>query len=400
MWTPSCSHNHGASHEAERKLEEYMQGLWPPDLQQAGYTESTREMSDFERASTHKANTRIWLSTCPVSRLCVAKANIRIQQRHQKELLKLSGPLWEAQQVKLVMQGQPRTYRCLIMLQCTLVNASLRRYGELLTSAHAWAFLPPQYQTHSIAATAFRCSSTSACSQYTLEKLKCTGYPAKQFSPTLPDPEEAIRMTSDVLQDFQGRPCTMDASAHAHCELLPSLHRMMSARSVAMLTLLAQQSESDNASVEAGNAYIRRRVKKCLQQKTPDLTDIVADWVGKWSRSERDSLCGISSDSGSSDSSESVMDGGGGGAARGYCSMMKGEHKDERGRVNLAACSRAYKRELAENPGSDLLKAAAEKGAVARLAKRARHRNKDCSWKVSNFATQHPQVEKTIRHQA
>ena len=48
----------------------------------------------------------------------------------------------------------------------------------------------------------------------------------------------------------------------------------------------------DDAHVEANNGAIRRRVKRHVQCNGPSMVDVAAEFVQKWSREARSSICG------------------------------------------------------------------------------------------------------------
>ena len=371
-----------------------------PDAPPLGFAETTKEMSDFERQTTHKSNTRLWLMSNPLPRLWVLKAPLAMQQRHQKELLKTSGPSWGSKQLKALANDKPRQYRPLLAADGTIVNETLKGYGQLLVSESEWEHIPAECQTHALAMSGFRATVKAICGQYQLEAVRGRNYPAKGFTPLRPGAAASAAAAETVVEDFNERPCVMDSWTFNHIREFCTVALLLGATSRAILLCMANLSVLENAGVEANNAFLRRRIKMRTQQKMPALTDVVADWLTKWSRSQRNSIWDDELVSSSDEEGDPpVMQGGGGGTYRGFISLNKESLKDERGVVQFSRAASMY-RDAVAVPDDEVIKNAEARGAVATQAGRANFRNNIASWDASNFGTQRPRVEALNREKA
>ena len=79
----------------------------------------------------------------------------------------------------------------------------------------------------------------------------------------------------------------MDARSFDLVTKRPHRVILLSPQTVAEKRLLAKLASLDNSAVECNNAAIRRRCKKHVQTTGPDMVDVSAEWVHKWSRSKR-----------------------------------------------------------------------------------------------------------------
>ncbi len=384
----------------KQKMITFMQGEFreqSPD--NVTYQDVTKEMSDFQKQTTYRANVLSWFGTQPVGRLWVLKCLIRVQQRHQKDVLKSSGPEWEKRQLQKVKDGERRTYRPLLALDQVHTTPCLRAYGKLLVNQEQWTGLPEEFQVHSLAMTAFRCGSRSACAMYQLEWKINESYPAKNFGPLRPEPEDSLAAGKEILADFLERPCTMDPWGFEQAKNNPTLAELMSTEMQAKRRLMAILAELENAGTEAGNAAVRRRVKMHLQQKTPDLADITADWIVKFSRMQSRSIFGRPEEDSSSSDGEDVMGGGGGGQYRGFISLKKDELKDEDNKVDFTRAAALYWEERAKE-ASDCLAEAAGRGKLAVKACRAAWETGESRKDTSNFGTVRERAQVRIKTQA
>ena len=385
--------------EVLRLMQEIFHGISAQDEPAPAYEETTKDMDDFTRQTTHRSNVKLWLLTHPVGRLWCHRRVIYVQQDHQKRWLRTSGPLWEQQQLDRLRRDKRRKYRPLLAYEFEIVDETLRQYGALLVQSDEWAFLPEMFQVNSLAMACFRTISKSSCAQFQLEKVRSRTYPAKGFAPLSDDPIAAVAGAESMLHDYWQQPCVMDPSSFDHCERYDTVAKLCGPESIAILTVLAIHSELENAGTEASNAYLRRRVVMCLQQTKPELTDVVADWVGKWSRENRRSIMGESEteDDGSSDDRVVRKPGG---QARGFLSGDKDRFKDAKGRVCFTKAAAAYREEREQRPDSDALKAAAERGRLATLAGRVQAGKRKTDGDKSNFGTRRPRVERRVEQAA
>ena len=259
-----------------------------PDLG-PGYQDVDANMDKTQRQSTHRANAKLWLGTRPSARLWILHELCQQQQRQLKDMLKCSGPKWETEQLA---KGAAREFRPLLALNGTWTKPSLTAYGRMLTEDGPWRHIPDQYRTSHLAAAAFRATSRSASAVYQLLAVRHRMYPFKGFGLLLRG-AAAAECAAEMLDDYTMRPCVMDPFFFELCRKCQGHAALLLApASLAIVSTAATLSETDNATTEANNACIRRRVKQHLQRLSPETQDVTADWVFKWSRQERDSIFG------------------------------------------------------------------------------------------------------------
>ena len=181
------------------------------------------------------------------------------------------------------------------------------------------------------------------------------------------------RLTSCRMEDdFKYRPCIMDPywfglMMKGNDDSAKLLHPAL----LAQAKLFYYLAEGDNGTVEALNAALRRQVVANVQCKTLDIEDLSAAFVIRSSSEEALSVFG---DGHPPDLSEDAVNGGtgggGGGLMRAFISQYKGEHKDDKGRIDFKSAHVAYNRER-DLPQSDVLDNLKPVAEVATEASRA-----------------------------
>ena len=359
------------------------------------FEETTKEMTDNERQTTYRANVELWLKTLPLPRLWVLKRLVRLQQGHQKQLLRISGKAFELEQMRNVQQGIRRKFRPVMAYDQELTGPTLVEYAKLLTEESQWQFLPEAYCIHSIAMTGFRSVSRSICALVQLEGIPNSSYPAKYFA-TLKPGGEVVAAASAIVGDLAEAPCIFDPWSYQQACKYDTIGLQTGAENLAVNWVTAVMSELDNAVTEANNASLRRRIKMHLQQKVPSFTDTQADWIYKWSRLERDSIWESSDeDASSADSEEEEACPPTGGRYRAFISKNKGDFKPAhmRGKVDFSMAKAAFDELLRQDPEGQELKDLHGSGRIATKAGRVHH---EAGVRRSSFGTVRP---RDVEHQ-
>ena len=351
------------------------------------YLDVTSTMTDFERQNTHVSNIKLWLATHPAARLWILRALLCAQQGQQKMILRASGANWEKQQLKLSMAGMPREFRPLMAHEHKYSGPCMDAYGKLLTTEESWEHLPDIFKVHMVAMDGFRGGSRAACAEYQLIFSKERQYPAKRAGLASFDVELQDRTSDQMIFDYHNQPCVMDPRSFDLVAQRPHRVLLMSPVSIAEERLLARLSQLDNASVECNNASIRRRTARHVQATGPDMGDVSAEWVHRWSRCERTGVYGDvidESDSSVEDQVELVR---GGGRCRAYFQRHKDQCRFESGFVDFAKLHAMYKVAL-QDPNSEEMLLCAELGKLATIARRGQAGSGDLSG-ASAFGTLH-----------
>ena len=357
------------------------------------FEECTKEMTPFERRTTHIKNSRQWLESMPMRRLWVLKVPVHTQQDHSKRTLRLSGQEFENRQRQRVAKGEAREYRPVIAFDQVLGDESMREYGQALVSTEAWEVLPVEFHIHSIAMAGFRATSRSICALAELEIFRNRTYPAKYYSSVRDDVEQAVHHAKIIVDDFRRAPCIFCAGSYHYTQKHPTLEAFLSPSHQAQQKQSAMAAELDNAPTESNNGGVRRKVKGRVQQKTIEMQDVNAEWLFKQARQQQASIFGTEDESSSETDGETAMRGGGGGRARGWISLTRNAFKDAKGKVDFAAAHAAYKAEVAHDPNSDALKQAETIGKLGTKATRARFETGETNHDMSVMGTVRPRAE-------
>ncbi len=356
------------------------------------YSECTKEMTQFERQTTHINNTDKWLQSKPIARLNVLKPIHSTQQQHTKELLKMSGESFEMKQLELVRKGKGRQYRPVIAFDGTITKATLRRYGRMLVSEEPWQTLPVHFYVHSIAMAGYRAVSKAICSLAELELFRGRSYPPKYFSSLRDEPEMSLHFAQEILFDYEKQPCIIDFHTWHFAGKYRSPIAFCSPDHRAYQVVCARKSELDNAVTEAKNATIRRRVKMHVQQTSPEMLDVQSDWVLSNCTQQETSIFGDGDETSESETEDAPRAGGGGGRYHAWISMHKEELKDSKGKLDMMKCGNEYRATLAEHPESEDLKEAECRGRLGTIATRMRFEAGETNYNVSVFGTIRPRV--------
>ncbi len=371
-------------------LLEWVNEALPEVVASDSYQDTTKEMTDIERQTTYRANVKLWLSTGPRGRIWVLKAEVCVQQGHQKKLLRTSGANFEYEQVKNVHAGKSRQYKPLMAYRMELTDKTLEQYARLLVDDTAWEGLPSEFKTHSLSMATFRSTTKAAAALYQLEKVRNRSYPSKGFGILDDDESEALKCAEGIIHDFENVPCILDPWTYEEAVMYPTIGLQLSAERKAKARLMAMLSELENAVTESNNAAIRRRIKQHLQQHLPHLVDVVGDWVMKWSRQEQNSIWGSDSEEEEEEEQEPSAKAPSGGRYRGFMSLVKDDCKNEAGKVCFDKVKAAFDAELATDPNNDLMQRARDEGDAAMRAGRAAQASGARSSSASSFGTVRP----------
>ncbi len=192
------------------------------------FVEASKEMSAIERATTYRKNVRLWCETRPLSRLWVLKHLIEVQQRHQKDKLKVSGDSFELKQRDAHRKGKQRKYRIVMALDGEMTDGAMRACGQLLVSESAWEDLPVEFRDQSISCAGFRSTSKSICSLFESEVVRSRMCPFPYFGSVMSDTAEALRWARRVVKDFKDRPCVFDFWSYHETSQYPSVPEFLS----------------------------------------------------------------------------------------------------------------------------------------------------------------------------
>ena len=368
--------------------------------ERVSFSETTKEMTLFERQTTHVANTCAWVESLPFARQWIFKPFMHAQQNHQKALLRLSGKRFELEQLVAISKGKAKKYRPVVAFDGELTRPTLKEYGRFLVGTEPWEGLPVQFHIHSVAMAGFRVGSRSICSLAELELFRNRTYPCKYFSNLRGAPEESVSFAKVVISDFRKAPCTFDAWSYHQTQRFPTLGEFLSPEHTSLQVVTADKSELVNAVVESNNASVRRRIKMHVQQSKPEMQDVQADWIVKQGRLLENGLYGEGDTSDESEVEAELMEGGGGGRFRAWLSLNKDDFKFPNGKIDFRSAAAEYNMIVNETPDCDELRLAEDLGRLATKATRGRFESGEVNYDVSVFGTARPRAVAAMERQA
>ena len=360
------------------------------DLQEPAAT-----ADDSVRQSTYRINLRNWLQSMPDARLWILKNGLHWQQYAQKMYLQESSPAWCLQQMQLDLAGEERQYHlynnCEGVVTCPMING----FKEMLVTEDAWHVLPNVFRTHRTALDGFRATSRALCASHELLTTREKQYPCAGAALIRKDSNEASRCADRMLFDWETRPCIFDHWTYWLLSEFPHKAMLLSPEAIALQTQIVSLWEGQNASTEANNASIRRRVCQHFQCKSPQTQDVNVDWVLKWNRQEADRVhggwdaCDDETDDSDLANFEAMVSGGGG-TCRAFFSKYAKDYKLPNGKCDFVTLHRLYKMQLEQRGECALWEELKESANAAMRSHRARWDSGDSANYISNFGTVHP----------
>ena len=332
-------------------------GVEPGELE---LPEPAQECSEFERQTTYRSSTLLWLRANPRGRLWALRALLRVHEHSTNRFIKGSGKTFEHENLLKRSKGEPVTHQVQQAYRGHYTNEFQEKYASLMFYPEEWAGMPEQYQTHDLAVVAY-CSLAAAIGA--TEELLVSDFEGHLFGFELlggggdeADPRfDMNEVACRLIKHRDEAPCLLSAWWLSHVKKYPTREALTSPNSLAEVDTLGMLAKIDNITTELKNSHIRRNVYRVVQSKHVSLQDVSSSWVFASTNDEKDSLWGQSAvraetADGPQVKTKKNMKGGGGGTCRAFVSKHAVQHRLANGKINFAAIMRLWRceRELAE----------------------------------------------------
>ena len=363
-----------------------------------GLAEPLKDETQFERQSTFRSNTVLWLRSKPCGRLWCFKATIRVQQAAQRYLVMHAGPKWLAREMRRRLRGERPTYRVVNAAKGDFHKPAMHDWSYLMSNEGAWDGLPNHFRRHDLSIQSYRGLSAALGTKYELEVVVLETYPCKGYlilDESLLGAADCAAM--EIQEDYEQNPCILCPQWFAHCHEFPTARELRQRKSLALAACRADEVELDNWGVEAHNANLYRTIKRSLQQKLAKVEDVNAGWMLRQDRLIHTYLWGdleypadAIRTTGPQSTDKKVMAGGGGGSCRAFVSLLAPDNVRPDGRTDFTAIMEKYKIEKAKE-SSEVLESLKELGVEATRARREQFEHGQ-RWLVSSFGKVRPQA--------
>ena len=325
--------------------------------------EPTKDSTSFERQGTYRANALTWLESGPQGRVISMKQVHGVQQKVQRHMLANVGRKFELREMKRRAAGKPPNPRVLQVHTGAFTTPALDAYCKLIREEQAWMCLQDKWKMHSLSLAVYRSVAVSVAGTYQLHVCRNRTYPYKPFGMLQGTWLERLRKARELRTDFE-RCRTMVGGWADILDAFPTDQDLMSADFQCLLLFLADIIETDNGSLESGNAQLRRRVKAVLQSRALSLQDLSVACITGDCRAEAASVNGVPVPTVSKEVPATEAVRGGGGLQRAFISKHKDEFRTETGQIDFARANAAYS--VCSNAEKEALVPAAKRAILAR----------------------------------
>ena len=238
----------------------------PHDSGQHDQVDENLTWAELNRATKRKA--ALYIASSPGPTLVVLQWGLAPLQRLMMDYIFLSSKKWDATQNKASINGERRSFRLLELL----MGKQTQRFFQTLRHMFHTApeHVPVRALKLSFQALCFRLLSRAGCSVETLVVDVHRSCPYKLFG-------ILCGKVAEVLETPQ---CMQDGLMQAFMGQFPTFGEIVSKRSIAMLSSLAEVAQVDILTIEARHSATRRLVHvKSTQTWALQFSQLSAEWT-------------------------------------------------------------------------------------------------------------------------